>query len=75
MKAFVVFSVVLAVALGAEDYCYQNVVEACKTTNKKCKFFNWQYSDYYLSKNNIGNSFATNTCIYEFYFVCHISKK
>lgn len=38
MKAFIVFfSVFVATAFAADDYCYNDVIEACKPS-KKCKF-------------------------------------
>ncbi|KAG5898578.1 hypothetical protein JTB14_016590 [Gonioctena quinquepunctata] len=35
MKVFIVFAIICAVASAAEDFCYKDVVDACKTTNKK----------------------------------------
>ncbi|CAH2008292.1 unnamed protein product [Acanthoscelides obtectus] len=40
MRAIVCISVLFfaTVAFAAEDYCYKDVVEVCKTTTKKCKY-------------------------------------
>ncbi|XP_023024932.1 ferritin light chain [Leptinotarsa decemlineata] len=35
MKVFIVIAIFCAVASAADDYCYKDAVEACKTTNKK----------------------------------------
>lgn len=53
MKAFTVLSILCAVTLSvaAEDYCYNDVVQACKSTAKKCKF---------LTKNIVFIYFISN---------------
>ncbi|XP_023012496.2 ferritin light chain [Leptinotarsa decemlineata] len=35
MKAFIIIAIFCAAASAAQDYCYKDVVEACRTTNKK----------------------------------------
>lgn len=53
MKAFIVFAIFCAAAVGAEDFCYKDVVQACNPTSKKCKYIEYLLPHYIKSLKKI----------------------